>query len=387
MAQKVKLTKVQEEIVSFLGINLKKKTPKGWYICPCPFCDSEKFGVRLNDKGGKYNNEVSFNCFSGKCQEHGWEGQLLALFGKEHLVGQREFISSPRQKLVTMEELEMEGEDNEVIERTPPLGWQRAEYHPYLIKRGWDMWQFESYKVGITKRYRALRDYVVILIQQGGKDVGYVGRSTWNSEKIDEHNARAKEHNKTAHEDDRISSHPKYSNEGGVFFERIIWGVDEITENTETIIIVEGPFDKTNTDKQLQVNLSDKVKCICTFGKKISDSQISILQDAVRKFDKNSHKGKNKSDKSGKIPDKRLILMYDPEAIDSSKQYGAELSKVFDRVEIAKVPEGRDPGDMTRTQFDKTLAETVSPLAFFTRMVGSEIKDKKRIKFNTYNKK
>ena len=380
MVQRVKLTKIQEEIVNYLGINLKKKTPKGWYICPCPFCDSDKFGVRLNDKGGKYKNEVSFNCFSGKCQEHGWEGQLLALFGKEHLVGQREFISSPRQKLITMEELEMEDEDNEVIERIPPLGWKRTEYHPYLIKRGWDMWQFESYKVGITERYRALKDYVVILIQQGGKDVGYVGRSTWDSNRIDEHNAKAKEHNKTAHEDDRMSMHPKYSNEGGVFFERIIWGVDEITENTETIIIVEGPFDKTNTDKQLQVNLSEKVKCICTFGKKISESQISNLQERIKYLE-------NKSDKGTQIPDKRLILMYDPEAIESSKQYGAELSKVFDKVEIAKVPWGKDPGDMTRAEFDKTIAETVSPLAFFTRMVGSEIKDKVRIKFNTYNKK
>ena len=79
--------------------------------------------------------------------------------------------------------------------------------------------------------------------------------------------------------------------------------------------------------------------------------------------------------------------MYDPEAIKSSKQFGIALTKEFDRVDIARVLENKDPGDMNREEFDRVLADTYSPLRFFTQMVGSEIGDYKKKKFKKYDNK
>ena len=150
-----------------------------------------------------------------------------------------------------------------------------------------------------------------------------------------------------------------------MFFERIVWGIDEITANTKLLIVVEGPLDKTNADKELQTNLSEEIRVICTFGKKISDIQMMKI--------------KEKFDKTMTSIDKQLFLMYDPEAIEDSKGYAIKLDEEFDhRVRVARPPEGRDPGDMTSLQFEATLSSTYSPLQFYTSFVGSELKRKKR---------
>lgn len=360
------LTKIQEEIVAGFGIDLKRKSPKGWYITDCPYCGTaNKFGIRLNEQRANYNNEVSFNCFKGSCQEHGSEWQLLKVLGKEHLIGGKDFIKDTREELIAVGDLQDEEIDNEVVNRSVPYGWTRIEYHPYLASRGWEPWMFQHYMVGLTTKMRTLKDYLVLLINQDGRNKGYVARSTWPQEKIDAHNKRAEEINKTAAPEDRIKYHPKYTNEGGVFFERIVWGIDEVAEQTKTLIVVEGPLDKTNADKQLKINLQNHTRVLCTFGKKLSIQQINRI--------------KQKFDKTMVSIDKKLILMYDPEAIEDSKGYAIKLEEAFtNRVRVARPPEGRDPGDMTSEQFEVTLNNTYSPLSFYTSFVGAELKRKRR---------
>jgi hypothetical protein len=370
MDQKKKWTNIQNAVIESLGLNVRKKTPRGWHITDCPFCGKEdKFGVKFNDqKDGKYHNQVSFNCFSGSCAEHGSEYKLLELFGKEHLVGNREFIKSTREKLDEgLNEGVSEGvNEDELANMPPPLGWSRLEYHPYLVARGWDPWQFQHYQVGITEIYYPLKDYVVILIEQDGENKGYVGRSTWDNDRMNAYNEHVKEFNKTAEKGDRKMTHPKYKNQGGVFFEKMLWGIDDVTSNTETIIIVEGPFDKTNTDKQLQLNKSEKVKCVCTFGKKISYSQMMKLIEKTDEIQNNSMKS--------------IILMYDPEAIEDSKYYGSELVKNFSDVKLAMPVEGKDPGDMSQQEFKSVLSSMRSFIQFYTGLVGNKL-DRKKYKF------
>ena len=185
MARQV-LTKIQQEVVDGFGVDLNSRTPKGWYITDCPYCNTvNKFGIRLNEQRAEFKNDVSFNCFKGSCAEHGSEWQLLEILGKQHLLGGRDYIKSTREELVGIGAPGQEEEiETEAINRIPPYGWTRIEYHPYLADRGWEPWMFKHYMVGVTTKYFPLKDYLIILINMDGRNKGYVGRSIWPQEKI-----------------------------------------------------------------------------------------------------------------------------------------------------------------------------------------------------------
>jgi len=108
------------------------------------------------------------------------------------------------------------------------------------------------------------------------------------------------------------------------------------------VILVEGVTDKANVDKLLRLDKSDKLKCLCTFGKKISESQIRKLKT----------KGISK-----------VILMYDPDAIDESKKYSIELELWDIRVKVGYLPD-KDPGDLNREELTTVLSQTQTPNQF-----------------------
>lgn len=365
MAKRRDLTRIQQEVVDLLGLDLNYVSPKGWiYNAPCPFCGEEgKFGVRINEKRANYSNQISFNCFKGSCGEKGTEYHLLKIFNRDHLLSQRDYIKSTREPLESLLEPNMSDDseiDIEVETRQPPLGWTRVSTHPYLVDRGWEPWQFELYKVGVTDLYYSLKGYVVILMEEDGENKGYVARSTQSKEWIDDHNEKVKLFNKTAPKEKRKRLHPRYNNEGGVYFEKMLWGIDEVvTGITRTVILVEGPLDKTNTDKELQLNTTNEVKCCCTFGKKISKAQIKKLMN----------KGVS-----------NIMLLYDPDAIESSKQFGNELEYNFEHVKIAYHPE-KDPGDLKREEFMQCFEQAKSFINFYAGMVDLTKDLERKVKF------
>ena len=91
-------------------------------------------------------------------------------------------------------------------------------------------------------------------------------------------------------------------------FRSLLFGYDEINEHTITVILVEGIFDKIAVDKVLGLWNNDEVKCVATFGKKISEDQIHKLE----------LKGVS-----------RVILLYDFDAVKDIKKYGMILQQHF----------------------------------------------------------
>lgn len=347
------LTDIQKKALELTGLNEKKKSPKGWIYGKCPFCgDETKFGLKFNHNRDSFKNHLSFNCFRGSCQQKGTEWDLFKHFNVLYLLNQKEFIGSH----ISLEEnlgkfQEQPPLITNVINRNPPIGWNRIFSHQYLIDRGWTNFEFNKYYVGVTNIYNPLIDYIVFLVIEEGENKGYIARSTKSSQWIDDHNREVKLYNKTVPVSQRKAFHPKYSNEAGVEFEKLLFGIDDIIiGKTKTIIIVEGIFDKFNVDRVLNLYNSFEVRCVCTFGKKISEVQAIKL--------------KNKGIEN-------ILILYDPDAIDSSKQFGFELEKFF-KVKIS-VHSEKDPGEMNSSDFIYCINNAKSTIDFFSSMTSFNV--------------
>ena len=264
-------------------LHVEKETRSGQYICTCPFCGKEQH-FYINKK------TQMFDC--KKCGEFGNIYKLLRFLDKTYLLNgatieNTDTIVSVRSMLAS--ELESsEVSVTELPEVKMPVGWRvLRNSNLYLLNRGITPELCERYKFGSTKMLRKYDNYVLIPIYDGGKIRGYIGR--YGSKKVPDGKLR-------------------YNNSIGTQFAQLLFGYDEITENTATVILVEGIFDKIAVDKVLRLWESEEVKCVCTFGKKISAEQIEKL------------KVKGVS---------RVILLYDFDAIKDIKRYGIELENHF----------------------------------------------------------
>lgn len=264
-------------------LHVEKETRSGQYICTCPFCGKEQH-FYINKK------TQMFDC--KKCGEFGNIYKLLRFLDKTYLLNgatieNTDTIVSVRSMLAS--ELESsEVSVTELPEVKMPVGWRvLRNSNPYLLNRGITPELCERYKFGSTKMLRKYDNYVLIPIYDGGKIRGYIGR--YGSKKVPDGKLR-------------------YNNSIGTKFAQLLFGYDDITENTATVILVEGIFDKIAVDKVLRLWESEEVKCVCTFGKKISAEQIEKL------------KVKGVS---------RVILLYDFDAIKDIKRYGIELENHF----------------------------------------------------------
>lgn len=264
-------------------LHVEQETRSGQYICTCPFCGKEQH-FYINKK------TQMFDC--KKCGEFGNIYKLLRFLDKTYLLNgatieNTDTIVSVRSMLAS--ELESsEVSVTELPEVKMPVGWRvLRNSNPYLLNRGITPELCERYKFGSTKMLRKYDNYVLIPIYDGGKIRGYIGR--YGSKKVPDGKLR-------------------YNNSVGTQFAKLLFGYDEITENTATVILVEGIFDKIAVDKVLRLWESEEVKCVCTFGKKISAEQIEKL------------KVKGVS---------RVILLYDFDAIKEIKRYGIELENHF----------------------------------------------------------
>lgn len=330
------LTFRQLKIKEILNLNEKNVSPKGWIEGgKCPFCQrDDKFGVKFNEIG-KYKNHISFNCYHGSCQEKGSEFKLLKQLNMLHIITDGEFIGAKR---VVENKLNVVLENNldlNVMDRLPPLGFRRVYSNKYLESRGFESWQFKSYHIGVTTFNPKMKDYVVFLVEEDGKVKGSVVRLAWTREKS------------TAFKEKYGFEKPRYLNEGGVDFGKLLFGVDEIiVDKTEEVVLVEGVTDKANIDKLLRLDKNDKVKCVCTFGKKISEEQIMKL--FLRGV-------------------KKITVLYDPDAIQASKRYGNDLKLYFD-VKIGYL-DNVDPGDLTLDMLNHILSNLRSVNQFSVDIV------------------
>jgi uridine kinase len=174
-----------------------------------------------------------------------------------------------------------------------------------------------------------------------GEPISWLARSKNSKEWHEENLNKFKER--------KVTLFPRYINSPGTDFDKILGGYDNITNNTHTLVIVEGLFDYINLSNLLKTNLYEEMKVIFTFGNKISDNQINLLR-------------KKKSIKN-------IILMYDYNTIKQSKRYSLLLSKYYD-VDICEIKDPDvDPGNMSESYLSDLLINKKNFLYFYTSKI------------------
>ena len=326
------LTYRQQKIVEILNLDLNNTSPKGWiYGGTCPFCNrNDKFGVKLNFDRTTHKNHISFNCFHGSCQAKGTEYKLLKQLDMLHIIQVGEFIGEKqleKKSLISFDEKQL---DLELPDRHPPFGFRRLKSNEYLESRGFEPWQFDVYTIGKTKLVSKLKKYVIFLIEENHKNKGYVARLEMTSEQ------------QRLYESKTGKKLTKYINEAGVDFGKLLFGIDEVSEQTTHVILVEGVTDKSNVDRQLKLYQSPETKCLCTFGKKMSIEQMTKLHN------------------KGVM---RITLLYDPDAVNASKKYSNQLNSLFSQVKVGYLHE-KDPGEATANELQEAISRAVSPIIF-----------------------
>lgn len=250
------------------------------YITTCPFCGKEKhFYVNVNT--------LRFSC--KKCWEEGGVYKLLSHFDKLYLLdGATIEERSVIKKIRDVEDEECDVQFEKLPVRKMPVGYKVCENDDYLCSvRGLTPGIIKRYKIGRTRLLKKYSDYVLIPVFTDGVITGFQGR--YAAKKVPDGTLR-------------------WRNDTGVDFAKMLFGYDDITSSTTTVILVEGAFDKIAVDRRLCLDSCGDIKCCATFGKKISDYQRAMLQ---RKNIRN------------------VILLYDFDAIKEIKKYAFELDKYF----------------------------------------------------------
>jgi hypothetical protein len=314
---------------------------KGWLgndNLSCPDCKGKgKFGIMLKESNGVAH------CFF--CDYAVNISIFLKTIGRSDLVEYEQTVSIKTKLKLLNEEPEEQEELPEVI---LPKGYTRIAFDPYLKERNFKSYQYEQFEVGVTNHFleKRLDNYLIFVIRQQGKTVGWLARSkydyNWHKENLE------------AYKEGRARLKLRYMNSTGTDFGRILGGFDELTEKTHTVIIVEGLFDKTNVSSLLKTNKSEELKVVCTFGNKVSKAQLDLLRTT-------------------KV--KKVILMYDAETMKQSKQYSMELSRWFGSYVCELTDPDIDPGNITEKLLSELLLNAKNFIYFYTQKLNSKIKN------------
>jgi len=335
----------KEKIIDLL--KLKPMGQKGWMVSTCPFCGAkDKFGVIFDGlyKGKKVS---SYNCFSGKCGKKGGLYTFLKDIGRLDLCDGSVEIHPDELLENKIQSLGKELIDTQTKEISLPMFFKRTYKDEYLMKRGFTEDQLKVLEVGYSKLEPGLKNYVIFIIREEGKVVGWVARSIQDKEFIDKYNTKKKAEGSKI----RIL---RWKNAPRVDFEKLLLGYDEVVVGkTHTVIIVEGATSKANIDRLLGLYEDDQIKCLATFGKKISDIQIEKLL---------------------KLKIKSVILLYDPDAIENSKRYSFMINKKIKDVRVGFIKDlDKDPGNINEQEVIEIINKLQSPVEFYTNKLQKRI--------------
>jgi len=209
---------LSKEKLRDLLINPKLDESKKNFYCKCPWCGHNEFGIQI------YKDNHPFNCFrKRRCGETGNIYKFLKKIGKS-VPTSDDSISKTFQSLETLKEVV---EKKELPKVKLPVGYRRVFYNEYLEKRGFV--NYNKYEVGITKLDRKFKNYVIFPIKVKGEIKGYVSRSILSKQEIDRYKALYGK---------RILRYRNSITE----FNQILYGIEEITSSTNTVILVEGIF-------------------------------------------------------------------------------------------------------------------------------------------------
>jgi len=321
----------KEEVISHF--NLSPSGGKGWYTASdllCPECGKGggKFGIKIVDDSGLVN-----------CWRCNYKDSIFSFLYKTnnyHLVNRGK-------KYDFVEELDdvfiQAPTNNDLPEEKLPIGFKRIHSNEYLESRGFESWQFDHFKVGITESVveRGWRDKLIFQIFNNGVRVGLLGRSTHSKEWHDRNLAKCKE--------DGGKPVLRYKNSDGDF-SKMVGGLDDITPQTDTIIIVEGLMDKANIDRLINVNNQEFLRCVFMFGSSISEMQVMLLKQF-----KNI---------------KNVIILFDPDTLIKVREIIPLLQSSFDFTFFGDIVWDVDPGEMSGKQLKIVLDNLKTPDEFYT---------------------
>ena len=252
---------IENEDIEVLLSKPKTTAYNTHWVADCPVCGkSQHFFVRkktkLVDKRGR-NKSFSYSC--KKCKEEGGFIGLLRIFNKLDLFDLKkpvkDFID------ISFQEQSLSQDSLELKEILNPVGFKRLYDDEYLNKRGFQDIDYYKYEVGRTKLIKKYKDYIIILVYQQNRLVGYMSRCTLTKQQIEEQGKQ------------------RYLNSKFTNFGSFLFGIDEVIKGkTKHVNIVEGFFDKNSVDHALSLNETYSEKCVCSFGNKISTDQISLLK-------------------------------------------------------------------------------------------------------------
>lgn len=294
--------------------------PKNHLISDCPLCGKERHF---------YFNQVSQRWDCKKCSRSGDIVYLLSLLGRLSLIRKFVDITKSLQNRIASVFEESEELIQEPLSPKPvhmPAGFRLVQYDNYLNDRGFCAEDYTKYPVGITQLVNKYDEYIIFPVIEDYNNVGFIGRKKWSRNEFERHE---KAHGWAP---------PRYSN-SKTNFQNILYGLDEILFYVDTAILVEGVFTKIACDRRLKIQQDDNFRCLVTFGKRVSHSQ--ILKLLLRGI-------------------KNVILIFDEDAVEEAYKHSRELQKYFDSVRIGFVSEGDldECSDMSFFNCFKNLKES-----------------------------
>lgn len=313
---------------------------KGWFITKissdlyCPHCRNntpQKLAFRFGEKTS------TFHCV--KCNFNANLSKYLWLLKKPEYISNQKFIKQEdiliKKELINKKE-KIQIEELEEVQL--PLFFKRLKYSKYLQKRGAKLDIYKYWIIGKTDFEDNLKNYIIFVIQENGKNIGWVARSQKSKEEIDKLNKNSQH---------KILRWRNSKNDFG----KIVFGLDEIREDTEQLIIVEGITSKMRIDCELELYKQNKIKCCCTFGKKITEIQLQKIRN--------------------KFKYENIILFYDSDAIQESKKTAYQFKEKFKNIFIVfcnyrdKNGNYKDAGDLNKNELLIVLNNKQSPFEFF----------------------
>lgn len=324
----------KEDIIQELG--LKPFGTKGWMNSPtliCPECGrSDKTGVIFSDKGAK------FNCM--RCSIGMYINKFFKLTGRHHLIEINEHTASIEHKIKSLyieEEIE---EDVDLPEKRLPVGCREVVNDEYLESRNFSEYHYRLFKPVQTKIDLSKSNMIIFQIfDDRDRRVAWLSRSKrdklWHKE------------NERKHKEEGERLVLRYDNSPDTDFSSILGGINDMTDEITSVILVEGLFDKVNVDNKLDLPTSDDMICLFTFGDSIKRGQINILK---------------------KYPNiENIFLMYDYNTIINSKRYGLELNNELKSVDIYVCEidiKDADPGILSKNSILDILNKSVNVIEF-----------------------
>jgi len=302
-----------DDILPYLS-NVKKSGSKHLY-CDCPFCNKPKH-FYINKEN------LLFDC--KKCKEEGNAFKLLKQLGILNQFLHKSVNIKQLVKITTSEQQKQKEEEGVKKYIKKSHFFVRSYNDSYLLSRNWEQKDFYKYIVGRINKKR-FEDYVVMYIEDDNGLLGYVARSLKSKEELEK------------------LGKLRYMNSRETKFNELLFGFNEVTKDTEVVIIVEGIFDKVRLDNLLRTDDSDFLKVLCTFGNKVSNEQLNNLKTTNVNT---------------------VVLFYDLDAINEMKKNSVKLKKHF-CLKIVCLLSGKDPGDATEEEVFEALSNPYNLNTFF----------------------